>query len=352
MATDADPIPDALALQAASCEHLGSSVYAALLRGLRLDYERLGITRELLADRFDRPVHDAVALRLLAGLHAIVLRGAAPRLAGHFPSTGGTPGHDLIDAALATMREHREELAGSLDKTVQTNEVGRSVVLLALSHWLTGLGVDAFDLIEIGASAGLNLNFDRYGARAGSLTFGDKDSPLFFGEDWFDGIPSLPVSGARVVDRTGVDPDPIDALAHDGGLRLQSFLWPDQHDRRERLAAALAILREHPTRVECASADRWIESRAATAPVRCTVVYHSIVWQYMGAEVQNRMRNALASWGSVSSAAAPLVWARMEPAGAVADVRATVWSGSESTEMLLAEVGYHGRGLRWMAHPV
>lgn len=351
MASDADPVPDALGQQAASCEHLGSPLYATLLRGLRLDYERHGITWDLLSDRFDRPVHDAAALRLLAGLHAIALRGDAPGLAGHFPSTGGRPGSDLVEIALETMADHRDEIVASLDHPVQTNEVGRSVVLLALSHWLTRLDVPEFDLIEVGASAGLNLNFDRYGARCGPLSMGEPGSRLFFDEGWFDGALPVPRAAARAANKIGIDPDPIDPLSQEGNLRLRSFLWPDHHERRERLAAALEILHEHPTRVERGSADRWIESHAGVAPARCTLVYHSIVWQYMGAEVQDRMRDALTEWGSRTSPTSPLVWARMEPAGAVADVRATIWAGDEPTEVLLADVGYHGRGLRWTARP-
>lgn len=343
-----DPARQALELQATGCEHLGSPTYTTILRGLVDDYDGNGISRELLHGRFDRPVHDAAPLRLLAALHAIVLRGGAPALAMHYPTAGGSPGPSLVRDVLAAISEHRTEIDAGLGRSVQTNEVGRAVVLLSLSHWLSALGVGEFDLIEVGASAGLNLNFDRYGATCGDLRLGDPVSPLQFGDEWFvDRLP-LPASGARLVSRIGIDPDPIDPRDPDAALRLKSFLWPDHLDRMERLGTALSIHAHHPTVVERASADTWLSARSAHPITRCSVVYHSIVWQYMGSAVQDAMRDALAQWGVSATPDSPLIWARMEPAGPVADVRATIWTGHEPTEIVLAEVGYHGRGLRWL----
>ncbi|MEY3691198.1 MAG: hypothetical protein RJB57_853, partial [Actinomycetota bacterium] len=70
-------------------------------------------------------------------------------------------------------------------------------------------------------------------------------------------------------------------------------------------------------------------------------------WQYLGPTVQNSVRDTLADEGSQRAEDAPLVWARMEPAGAVADVRAAVWREGRREDYLLAEVGFHGHGLSW-----
>ena len=45
---------------------------------------------------------------------------------------------------------------------------------------------------------------------------------------------------------------------------------------------------------------------------------------------------------------APLAWLRMEPAGAVADVRLTSWPGGH--EETLATAGFQGGDIRWFAH--
>ena len=344
---DGDETLRSLHLQADACERLGSGMYASLFRELAEDYRWGGRTYALLAGRSDTPVHDALPLRLAGAIHRVVLRGDEPRLARHYPSVGGRPGPDFPADFIAYMREHAAEVEAGLAGQVQTNEVGRSVVPMAVSHWLTSLGVTEFEHLEIGASAGLNLNFDRYYAGVRSLRMGDPESPLRFGGDWFDGMPAVPRHAARVVRRRGVDIDPVDVTDPEQELRLLSFVWPDQTDRLDRLRRAVEIARRHTPLVDRGSADAWIVAQLARPRTCATVVFHSIVWQYLGRPVQHALRSALGSAGELVSPDAPLVWVRMEPAGPVADVRATVWDGGEPKEHVLAQVGYHGRNMRW-----
>lgn len=145
-----------------------------------------------------------------------------------------------------------------------------------------------------------------------------------------------------------MDPYPIDASTDDGTLRLRSFVWPDDHERRARLDAALEIARRHPPRLVQASADTFLNGESQRPLACATMVFHSIAWQYMGPAVHAGMRDALARWGGTATTQSPLVWARMEPAGSRADVRATVWTGSQPREYVLAEIGFHGRHLRWL----
>ena len=63
----------------------------------------------------------------------------------------------------------------------QTNEVGRSAALLAgLFDVVAASGVRRIRLLEIGASAGLNLLLDRYAYRGDSWQFGSADSTVQF----------------------------------------------------------------------------------------------------------------------------------------------------------------------------
>lgn len=345
---DGDEMLRALRTQAVTCGELGSPMYRRLFEELADDYAWGGRTYALLAGRSERPIHDAVPLRLAGAVHRVVLRGSDPRLAAHYPTAGGRPGGDFPADFIAYMREHAEEVEAGLSSQVQTNEVGRSVVPLAVSHWLTTLGIHEFEHLEIGASAGLNLNFDRYYAGVRTLRMGDPDSPLRFGGAWFDGMPGVPGRGARVVARRGVDPYPIDVTDPEQRMRLVSFVWPDQAERHERLAAALAVATDHPPLVDTGSADTWVVSRLSRERPHATVVFHSIVWQYLGRTVQDGMRRALEEAGAATTADPPLVWVRMEPAGPVADVRATVWTGGTRTDHVLAEIGYHGQHMRWL----
>ena len=141
----------------------------------------------------------------------------------------------------------------------------------------------------------------------------------------------------------------MDIRTEAGRTRLLSFIWPDQTERFDRVRAALAVAETHRPQVSRASADAWLAAELPRLRSTPTMVFHSIVWQYLGAAVQDSMRATLDDEGSRRSRDAPLVWARMEPAGSVADVRATVWRGDAPEEYVLAEIGYHGRDLRWVA---
>lgn len=345
-----DPMLGALIAQANACEAIGSTMYTRLFRDLADDYADNGRTYALLAGRSARPIHDAIPLRLAAALHRIVLSGRDERLARHYPSVGGKPGQDFTADFIAYMRDHIDEIDVALTQQVQTNEVGRSIVQLTLSHWLITCGITDFDYLEVGASAGLNMNFDKYYACSGQLRMGTPSSPVRFMGGCFTHTPDLPKVGARVHRKRGVDISPLDVTQHDDETRLLSFLWPDQKSRLERTRAAIDIAKKNPPLVDSASADEWLQAQLTRPHERATMVFHSIVWQYLGTGTQSRLRDALHAAGSNATSSAPLLWARMEPSGAVADVRVDMWNGTsnEPQQLRLAEVGYHGQNFNWL----
>jgi len=336
----------AIDLQASACRRLGSVQYADLLGSIAGNVAAGGAFAELLHGRTDRPVHDALPLRLLGSLHGLALSGGAPRLAARFPSCGGDgstiPLADVLDA----VARHRSAIEDGLARHVQTNEPGRSVALLLVANWLPSIGIREFDLLEVGSSAGLNLSFDDYAADTGSGVLGLRDSALVFPPSWFDRAPRAARDPARCIDRRGCDVAPLDPVAD--AVRLQSFVWPDQSERLSRLRTAIAIASTRERRVKRASADRWTGARLAerTRASRPVVVFHSIVWQYLGATVQERLRAAIVRAGE-STANGSVVWARMEPAGDRADLRADAWVDGAHSAHVLADIGYHGADVTW-----
>jgi hypothetical protein len=83
-------------------------------------------------------------------------------------------------------------------------------------------------------------------------------------------------------------------------------------------------------------------------PEGCTtVVYHTIVWQYLAEKTKRRIASAIATASSRATADAPLAWARMEPDGErdTAGLRLTLWPGGE--ERVLGRADFHGRFVRW-----
>lgn len=335
---------DAIEHQIAGCEHLGSPLYARLLRELLADHRAGGITAELLDGRSDRPIHDAVPLRLLGAVHRVVLRGEAPELAEVYPSAGGRDdGRPLLEQFSAVVRRHRGEIELGMTRTVQTNEVGRAAVLVGGFSLLAARSGLPLDLLEVGASAGLLTRWDGYRYETPDAAVGDPASPLRFTDGWTEPPPLHPIEVAR---RRACDLAPVDAFTEDGRSTLLSFVWPDQDARFARLQAALDIAARWPLVIDRADAGAWLARELGDRqPGTTTVVYHTIVWQYLPRETRLAVRAALAAAGETAIASAPVAWLRMEPAGAVADLRLTTWPGGE--EEVLATAGFHGADVNW-----
>ena len=335
---------DTIDTQRLGCELAGSDLYSDVLEVVGRDVERGGPFAVLLDPVADAPFGDAVLLRLLAALHLMVLEGRAPRLARHFPSAGGAPGPELAAAVEAAATEHAPEIARGLTEGVQTNEVGRSAALLGGYLELARSGLP-LRVLEVGSSAGLNLLFDRYRYVGATGSFGPIDSPLVFDHPWFAAEPVLSVP-LVVAERRGCDVAPIDVTTTVGRQRLRSYVWPDQLDRLARLDAALAVAVAQPPVVDREGAATWLRHQlAVAAPGRCTVVAHSIMFQYLSAAEREEMLGVIDAAGAAAASDAPVAWLRLEPGGDQAELRLTTWPGGIT--QVLATSSYHGPPVVW-----
>jgi hypothetical protein len=291
---------------------------------------------DVLRGHEDDPGPSVLALRLMGAVHCLVLRGDAPRLAAHYPSAGGRPG-DAWPAFAAVLLDHRDELRRLVENPVQTNEPGRCVALLGGFLEVARVAGTPLRLLEVGASAGLNLRFDRYRYELGDERWGPADSPLVIRSHLAGAGPPPFEALVAIASRAGCDQRPVDPRTEEGRLILTSYVWPDQLERLERLRAALAVAREVDAPVERAGAADWIEARLAEpSPETATVVFHSIVMQYLPDEERERFERAVTSHD--------VAWLRMEPADEAADVRLML----AGEDRLLARAGYHGDFVEWL----
>lgn len=339
---------EALLIQAEACGHLGSALHRTVLNALAADLAAGGITAELTVGLDLRPGRDAVPLRILGAIHREVLAGRAPNLARHFPSAGGTPGPTLVEDYLEQLRASRDAVVDGLQRTVQTNEVGRTTMLVTgLAHIARTHGVEALHLREVGASCGLNQLVDTFFFDTGSTSAGDPQSSVRFAPDaWGEQRPDIDACPA-ILSRAGCDVAPLDAHDSDDRLTLLSFVWPDQDQRFARLRNALdiAATHEHYRPPVAADAADWIDEQLhQMSPEEPVVVFHSIVWQYFSQSTKDNFRAALRRHADRRSA--PLAWLRMEPAGPVADLQVTSWAHGRLVEedKQLAFSSYHGIG--------
>lgn len=292
---------------------------------------------------------DAVPMRFLGALHDLVLSGAAPALAEVYPRPGRPADARLAwRTARPVLDGEQETLARFMAHEPQTNEVRRSACLLGgfltiAKTW--GLPLRTF---ELGASAGLNLNWDQFRYEIGGATWGDPASRVRIDTAW-EGAPPPVEAGCVVVQRAACDRRPVCLDETLQRRRLLAYVWPDQFERLDRIRAAIDLAVAHKVNVETADAPAWAAERAAPQAGAVTVVYHSVFWQYMPAESQAALRVALETHGAAATQAAPFAWLRMEPPPgdlASMDVRLTMWPGGE--ERVLAVVHPHGATVRWL----
>jgi hypothetical protein len=321
-----------------------------LLGHVRDDVEAGGPSWSILERYAGLPFAAAVPLRFLGAVHRLVLAGRAPTLARHYPSVGGDADADgAWEVLRALLTSEAPALAPYLARPPQTNEVARAAALVGGFLTLVREHALPLRLLEIGASAGLHLRFDRYRYEAGGLAFGDAASPVRFVEAW-EGTPPLDTPCAIVLLREGCDANPVDPTTEEGRLTLTSYVWPDQAARLVALRGALAVAARVPALVDRAPAAAWVAARLpGPMPGAVTVVFHSIVWQYLAPEDRQRIRATIEQAGRAASAAAPVAWLRFEPSadGTCCEVRLRSWP--DGGDRLLATSGFHGPPVRWLA---
>jgi hypothetical protein len=212
---------------------------------------------------------------VLAAVHLETLRSGEP-----YPADG--------EALAAFCRAHAPALRATIGShTTQTNEVGRCAYLLpCFAHAADGRPLA---LVEVGASAGLLLNWDRYRYDyGGGRSAGDHASGVTVVSELKAGDP--PLSTPAVVWRAGIDvaPRPEDEW-------LRACVFADQPDRLARLDAALALAHAHPPRLLRGNAAELLPEVIAEAPPEAQViVFHTAVAAFMDPEDAHRIQETAA----------------------------------------------------------
>jgi hypothetical protein len=229
-----------------------------------------------------------------------------------------------------------------LARRTQTNEPARCAALLPALARLPG----PLALIEVGASAGLTLLFDRY-------TY-DYDGHVIAGSDpdaptlrcAVRGPVPLPARTPVIAWRAGLDLNPLDVTRDDDVRWLSCLVWPGEGDRADRLAAAIASARRDPPAVYRGDLLTDLPALAARAPAEATlVIYHSAVLAYVAAEDRERFAHTVGGLAAV--------WLSSEAPGVVPGLPLTAFR--EGTFVLgrdgrtpLAFADSHGSWLHWL----
>jgi hypothetical protein len=247
---------------------------------------------------------------LLAAVHDLLLDGVVHPLGSWYPTVNGgvaPPADDPYPAFASLVDEQHEGIVDALrNRATQTNEPNRSC-LWRLALPAVAATVDArVSLVELGASAGLNLCFDRYTydfSPDGSASDALLRCAVRTGEVDTD-APVPPI-----VDRVGLDLTPNSVDDPRAVRWLKACIWPEQLDRHRRFDAAIAIAQESPPRLVAGDLVDDLPSVVATlAQDTHLVVCNSWVLAY----VERGRREELEETLGRLAAARPVTWLSAE----------------------------------------
>ncbi len=273
------------------------------------DYEAGGIVSDLLEGWPTNPQVDAIGLRLAGALHYAVLSGAHPALADAYPATNAdwTMG-EVWPLARDYMKRERASVTAFIQSAPQTNETSRSIILLPGFLKLAAKYDMPMHLLEIGASAGLNQNWDKFSYDAGSWQYRGK-SDVHIETVWDAPVPDHLDAKPLIASRAACDLGPLNINDPAEALQLKSYVWPDQPHRLARVEGAIKVAQAAGTQVEKVDAADWLEARLAAPPTAgVTVVYHSVFLHYPPRDTIARILAAINAAGEAATTDAPFAW--------------------------------------------
>ena len=324
---------------------LDSPTYAELAYGVSTDDDLIEIASHA------RP-HQPPPNMLFAAVQYLLLSGFDHPLAAHYPIITGKPRPP--DPALPHFRdfclEHRDRIIELiLARLTQTNVVRRCTCLLPAFSIVCRETSSPLALIDLGASAGLNLNFDRYAysyKRDGReiLRWGSDGTRIRL-EAELRGAGELPPvpPAIPVASRDGIDLDPVDLANPDQFLWLRALIWPEHVERHQQLIDAATELKDSDIRMHAGDAARVLPTLIeSVSREHALVVYSTIALHQFPRESRQRIADMLAA----TSAERPVWQIALEgndPELSITRYRRGVRGEAE----ILADASPHGWWIEW-----
>lgn len=325
-----------LRIEAAKARAFGKTIVAAVLESLARVLPCAPRMRACIEGWPGDLAGAGVIFRINAGLHALARSGRHAGLQHIYRAAegGDFPEVARLDAALIDVLERNTfDLLQWMAGPTQTNEVARVAGFVAALLELNALAPHPCELLELGTSAGLNLNLARYGCHFGSMISGDEHSAVQIAPRWQGRVP--PCAPLVVERAVGVDLSPLDISDNRDCERLHAYIWAGERDRSERLRAAIGIARDYPPQVDTGHASHWLARQMACPQREGTrrVVMHSMVLQYMSDVERAAVDAALVFAAAAATPSRPLARIGMEWSAdrSAVELRITSWDGGPTS---------------------
>ncbi|MCA1031280.1 DUF2332 domain-containing protein [Bacillus timonensis] len=284
---------------------------------------------------------------LFGAVHYLLLKGKEHELKEYYPSITRNPREK--DGVFLPFKEfckiYREEIIALLQsKLVQTNEVRRCAYLYPIFCYIYEKVKQPLSLIEIGTSAGLQLNWDKYRYSYGTgEEYGKIDSKVHITSEIRGGNkPSFPVQMPPVASKIGLDLHTNDLCNKEDRLWLRALIWPEHHERVELFDQSAEYFTQHPVELVEGDGVALLEEVVANLPTNSAIcIFHTHVANQFPLELKHELVGKIKKIGSTRN---------------VFHVYNNMWDGrlhvdsyisGIETQQTVGDTDGHGRWFEW-----
>ncbi len=324
-----------------------SPLYSHLYAGMEQDPEvaaLMGYVDE------DQPI----PVLFFTGVNFLLLRDSSHELAQFYPYLNPSPRPAaeaypyFRDFCLSHRDELRSVLAGA---RLQTNEVTRCSNLLPAFEIVSQRGGRRpLALIEMGASAGLNLNWSHYGYHYGQTVVGDAASPVQT-HCVLEGnlLPPFPAQMPTFASCQGIELFPLDLHQEKTVRWLRACIWPEEAERYQLLDAAIQVAEHYPPQVSAGDACELLPALLKTIPADETLcLWHSYALNQGPKHVKESIEQTLLQASTTRTLYRISLEADPLREGLPRLELFTYQNGASSQPEWLANCALHGEKMEWL----
>ena len=328
---------------------LASPIYEELALGVSNDDDILSIALKTKS-------HQPAPNMLFAAVQYLLLKGIEHPLAQYYPIISRET--QRRESPFPSFREfcllYRESIIELIrTRRTQTNVVRRCTCLLPAFSIVSEESGLPLALIDVGASAGLNLNFDRYcysyqRSTEDKLNWGSEDARIHL-EAELRSRASFPrlAPEIAVASRDGIDLEPVDLSNPDQLLWLRALIWPEHTERHQQLIEAAKEFSHSDIHLHAGDAVDVLPNLISTIPnEHALVVYSTIALYQFTLEDRKRLTRAL-----LEACEERPVW-QIALEGNDPMLSITRYREGKSDTEILADASPHGWWIEWREHKV